>query len=232
MCAATTKIVVSKAEQRQRTRAALLDAVLDIIVSDGMRAVRQRAVALRAGVALGTTTYHFKRVEDLIISAFEYWRTNTQVAHNPYYRQIAELLQQNTGITDTRGKTTIVSSIYRLSVDYIIDQLTTRKQDRIIELAFYHEALSYPALQQLVQENWQSELELLAHVHSSLGSIQPENDARISFALFRQLEQDAIIADRPKLDTQKIHNTLHRHFALCFNIDLPMEPPRHDQNRQ
>ena len=50
----------------------MLQAALDIMIEDGIRSVRNRAVAKRAGVSLGSTTYHFESIEDLIISAFQY----------------------------------------------------------------------------------------------------------------------------------------------------------------
>lgn len=83
----------TREQQRQRTRALILQSVLDIIVSDGMRAVRHRAVAKRAGIALGTTTYHFTSIEDLIVSAFDYWQSQHQLHDNPYYQQMSTLLQ-------------------------------------------------------------------------------------------------------------------------------------------
>src|SRR5690606_30300634 len=41
-------------------RQAILDAAMRIIVRDGVRAVRHRAVAAEAGVPLSATTYYFK----------------------------------------------------------------------------------------------------------------------------------------------------------------------------
>ena len=54
--------------QREKTRARILQAVLDTMVEKGVRGVRHRAVAKRAGVSLGSTTYHFSSIEELIIS--------------------------------------------------------------------------------------------------------------------------------------------------------------------
>ena len=70
---------LSRSDQRQQTRNRILDAVLEIVVEEGMRAVRHRAVADRAGVSLGSTTYHFASIEELIISAFDYWRSRRQL---------------------------------------------------------------------------------------------------------------------------------------------------------
>lgn len=54
-----------------RTRSALLDAAVEIICTQGVTAVTQRAVAARAGTSLASTTYHFRTAEDLLVAAFE-----------------------------------------------------------------------------------------------------------------------------------------------------------------
>jgi len=78
------------------TRARINQATLQIIKRDGMRGVRHRAVAKEAGVPLGATTYHFKDIEDLIVSAFAYWRTQGggEGVANPYVSQILKFLEQ------------------------------------------------------------------------------------------------------------------------------------------
>lgn len=225
MCPASalSKPHQTKSEQREFTRARMLDAVLEIIVSDGMRAVRHRAVAERAGVALGTTTYHFKSMEDLIVSAFSYWCRRSELMENPYYQKMADLLAPYAESPMPEAlRSCVAGQIYELSVDYFNDQLTVRRQDRVIELAFYHESLCYDALRVLVLDTWQSELDHLIIAHRCIGSSRPEDDARITFSLFRTLEQEAVIANLPQLDTTIIRRTLHRHFTLSLGAQFPL----------
>ncbi len=54
----------------EQRRQAILEASLNIIVRDGIRAVRHRAVAREAGVPLSATTYYFKDLSDLIADTF------------------------------------------------------------------------------------------------------------------------------------------------------------------
>ena len=63
------------------------------LVEKGVRGVRHRAVAERAGVSLGSTTYHFSSIEDLIISAFKYWREQKIMRINPYYLEVENRLK-------------------------------------------------------------------------------------------------------------------------------------------
>ncbi|MFF4257170.1 TetR/AcrR family transcriptional regulator [Streptomyces sp. NPDC001663] len=53
-------------ERRQR----VLDAALDVLVSDGAAGITHRKVAARADVPLGSVTYHFASLADLLARAF------------------------------------------------------------------------------------------------------------------------------------------------------------------
>jgi TetR/AcrR family transcriptional regulator, regulator of biofilm formation and stress response len=222
--AATSPSPLSRSEQREQTRARILDAALAIIVDEGMRSIRHRAVAERAGVSLGSTTYHFSSIEELIISAFEHWRAGKTMEDNPYYRDIVGLLGpwEGTVVPPSRRKD-VADEILQASVAYIYDQLTGTRDDRIIEMAFYHESMRYASLRAVVASMWQVQISFLEQVHFMMGSTQPEADAMITSSLFRQLEQSALMSGTTDVDINKIHRDLSRHMSLCFNAALPKE---------
>ncbi|MEV0979398.1 MULTISPECIES: TetR family transcriptional regulator [unclassified Streptomyces] len=51
-------------------RARILDATLDVIADEGIAHVSHRRIAARAGVPLGSMTYHFKGIDQLLREAF------------------------------------------------------------------------------------------------------------------------------------------------------------------
>lgn len=53
-------------ERGQRKKAAIVHAAVAIALEQGFGAVRHRAVAQRAGVPLGSTTYYFNSLDDLL----------------------------------------------------------------------------------------------------------------------------------------------------------------------
>jgi len=218
-----SKTSQTKAEQRAQTRSKTLQAVLDIIAKDGMRAVRHRAVAERAGVSLGTTTYYFSSIEDLIISAFTEWRGRSMLAQNPYYQAMEALMsefKETLVLTDRRAE--VAQSIYQASVGYVLDQVNNHQQDRIIELAFYHESMHYPSLRENIIDGWQPQRNFLQLVHQKMGSQSPKDDADITFMLFRQFEQNAVMMGHAAPSANDIKHTLHRHMSLCFAVDISM----------
>jgi DNA-binding transcriptional regulator YbjK len=59
-----------RGEERRRT---ILDAALRVISRDGVGATTHRAVAAEAGVPLGTVTYHYGSIDNLLESALRWF---------------------------------------------------------------------------------------------------------------------------------------------------------------
>jgi len=49
----------------------IADAAWEVIARDGIEALSHRSVAAQAGVPLGSTTYHFKTLDDILVAAIE-----------------------------------------------------------------------------------------------------------------------------------------------------------------
>lgn len=62
----------SQAQRSSETRAALLDATLDLLVESGYKATTTTAVAFRAGVSLGALLHHFPTKTDLLTAAIDH----------------------------------------------------------------------------------------------------------------------------------------------------------------
>lgn len=215
----------SRETQREQTRARMLQAVLDIMVEKGVRGVRHRAVAERAGVSLGSTTYHFSSIEDLITSAFQHWREQKMKQVNPYYLEVENRLRPyKDAVVPQSERTKMAAWVCEQSVGYVCDQIEDKRYDRIIELSFYHESIRYPSLRTLLKKVRQVELQYLKAAHRIMGSPEPAADARATLALFRQLEQSAVMAVLPELDTRVIRETIRRHLSLCFGVQVPHIP--------
>ncbi|MCB1705491.1 MAG: TetR family transcriptional regulator [Halioglobus sp.] len=219
---AAVQLAGARAAGSEATRIKMLDAALDIMIEEGIRAVRHRAVAKRAGVSLGSTTYHFASIEEIIISAFEYWRSKALITDSPFYRKTRALLAPYVdGVVPAAERPRIAAQIYQISLGYLRSQLSGKRDDRLLELAFHHESVRYPTLHQLVVREGREQLAYLEVVHRAMGSVAPAEDARLTFSLFRQLEQSAVIEGAGRLDVGRVRRVLHRHMVLCFDIDLP-----------
>jgi DNA-binding transcriptional regulator YbjK len=95
--AARTRVARGPTDPTHRDRIA--DAALAIVLEQGVAAVSHRAVADRAGVPLGSTTYHFKSLDDLLVTA------RTRAAYDLYFAALhrpALMAPARAGVAVTR----------------------------------------------------------------------------------------------------------------------------------
>lgn len=122
----------------EQRRQLILDAAMRIVVRDGVRGVRHRAVAAEAGVPLSATTYYFKDIEDLLTDTFaqyversaaymaKLW-ANTEVV-------LRQLLARGDGSPQARAR--LADEVARMTADYVQRQLLTRRDFLMAEQAF------------------------------------------------------------------------------------------------
>lgn len=197
----------------------IIKATLRIIATEGVRGVRHRAVAKMAGVALGSTTYYFRDIEDLIASAFEYWRDSAGQEQSPYYGKIDQIISGLAG-GDESDKASYVAELFLNSKAYLVDQIFKGQDDRIIELAFYHEALLSNRLRPIVLEYWNTGVEVLTQVHAAFGSEHAHADAEITLAMFQQIERFSVLEENTEVTLARIDTSLKRLFYMCFGVEV------------
>jgi len=198
-------------------------ATLEVIKNQGMRAVRHRAVAAEAGVPLGSTTYHFKSIEDLIVSTFVYWLEQIDVGKNPKFVAIAESVTKLTQeqLREESTREAIAEQLYKDGYAYLKDQIIDNFDDRRIELAFHNEALRNSKLSGLLLESWQHDVNRLVHLYTLLGTSAPEQDAEITFAIIMQSEKRAMLLANKEERLKEYDNislTLKRHIYMVLGL--------------
>ena len=123
-----TRVARGPTDPTRRDRIA--DAALAIVLEQGVAAVSHRAVAERAGVPLGSTTYHFESLDDLLVTAVE--RANEQYAE--------DLRRWSRAITS--GDADLVDAI----CDFVDTALGVDRQRTRASYDLYFAALHRPAL--------------------------------------------------------------------------------------
>jgi AcrR family transcriptional regulator len=198
----------------------ILIATINVIKTHGMRGVRHRAVAAEAGVSLGSTTYHFKDIEDLISSTFIYWHKQLDVGKNPHFISIeADVMAFS---EQDISPQVLAEKLYQDGEVYLRNQIFDNSDDRRIELAFHNEALRNLQLSLLLRKSWQQEVDRICSLYQAIGTNSPVEDAEITFALVLQLEKKAmLIEDADELEAEfiKMKKILKRYIYLVAGAD-------------
>lgn len=200
-----------------KRRKQILEATLRVILRDGIRGVRHRAVAEEAQVPLASTTYYFKDLEELLSETFLFWNHGASIYAGRLKDEVAKYLDSMPSCSihhpDTRKK--LESTFSSLSIDYVLDQINNHQEDRQIELAFHHEATRNAKLRLVVRNRLNSHLESMAEFYELIGSPNPKADAQATISLLLRLEQDAVMDDEA-VDRSFIESTLSRHLHVMF----------------
>ncbi|WP_053162148.1 TetR/AcrR family transcriptional regulator [Pseudomonas sp. P1.8] len=202
-------------EQRRQD---ILDAAMRIVVRDGVRAVRHRAVAAEAQVPLSATTYYFKDIDDLLTDTFAQY-----VERSAAY--MAKLWVNNEGLLrdmiasgdgSPQARSNLADDIARLMADYVHRQLVTRREHLLAEQAFRQEALLNPRLAVLVRSHQQILLQGSCQLFQVLGSREPQQDAKVLTAIIGRMEYQGLINDTEPVAEEEMLGNLTRYMHLVL----------------
>ncbi|MFG0420262.1 TetR family transcriptional regulator [Ectopseudomonas khazarica] len=204
----------------EQRRQAILDAAMRIIVRDGVRSVRHRAVAAEAQVPLSATTYYFKDIDDLITDTFAQFVERSAAQMAAFWAGTQGVLQELVGRLDgsEQARRQLADEIAELAVQYVQRQLRDRRDHLIAEQAFQQEALLNPRLSDLVRAHRQILQQGVTHFFEVLGSRQPEQDAVLLTATIMRMEYQGLLDGVEHLDSQGMLAILKRYMNLVLGL--------------
>lgn len=204
----------------EQRRQAILDAAMRIIVRDGVRAVRHRAVAAEAGVPLAATTYYFKDIDDLLTDTFAQFVERSAAYMAKFWNSTEDRLQALVAALDgsVEARRQVADEIARLALEYVRHQLVARRDHLIAEQAFQQEALLNPRLHELVLAHQRILLQGVNEFFEVLGSEQPEQDAKLLTAIILRMEYQGLLEGTELLDNDGMLAILKRYMHLVLGL--------------
>ncbi len=202
----------------EQRRQQILDATLRIIVRDGVRAVRHRAVAAEAQVPLSATTYYFKDIEDLLSDAFAQHIERSAAYMAKLWAStealLREVMARHDGSPASRAQ--LADEIARMTAEYVQRQLHARRDCLMAEQAFLQEALLSPRLAHLVRAQQGILLRGACQLLQVLGSREPQQDAKVLTAIIGRMEYQALLAGTSSPDEDMLAIlTRYMHLVLA-----------------
>ena len=189
-----------------------------IVVRDGVRAVRHRAVAAEAGVPLSATTYYFKDIDDLLTDTFaQYVERSAAFMAKLWVNNeglLREMVLSGDGTPQARSK--LADDIARLMTDYVHRQLINRREHLMAEQAFRQEALLNPRLAELVRAHQQILLQGTRQLFEVLGSREPQEDAKVLTAIIGRMEYQGLLNDAEPVGEVEMLGILNRYMHLVL----------------
>ena len=211
----------SRAGSEQR-RKLILEAALRIVVREGVRGIRHRAVAKEADVPLAATTYYFKDIQELINDTFTLYAEQALEVVNQFSMKLYEPMEAAGGkslaeaLNSVNGPSSLVNVIVEAMSDYVADQVIKHRDALIAEQAFRYEAILNKNLHKLGEVHKQALMRKIIDLLTLIKSPHPEEDAAIVLAVINRVEYEGLLVEPEDLDKDKIQRILRRQLELMF----------------
>lgn len=199
----------------QARRIAILEATLKLIVAEGIRGVRHRAVASLAQVPLASTTYYFSDIKELIHDALTFHVEKTMAANLALEKQsFAALGDFNAAcLKDRSRRAKLVTMLSGFVCEHIKSHAKDR-EGRLLELAFHEEALRNPALAQAIVALDDAIFGPMMGFFSQIGASAPRALACQMLGLIRLLEYRYTVRPWDEIECQSaVTSLLESQFA-------------------
>ena len=209
----------SRAGSEQRRRL-ILEASLRIVIREGVRGIRHRAVAKEANVPLAATTYYFKDIQELINDTFTLYAEQALDVVNQFSMRLYEPISGGEGksfleaISNASGMLEVIADNM---TQYAIEQITEHREALVAEQAFRYEAILNPHLRKLGQVHKQALMQKLTDLMNLIQSPNPAADANIVIAVLHRIEYEGLLVDPKDLNREEIRATLLRQLTLMFS---------------
>ncbi|MBU2709681.1 TetR/AcrR family transcriptional regulator [Zooshikella harenae] len=204
-------------EQRRRL---ILEASLRLVIREGVRGVRHRAVAKEADVPLSATTYYFKDINDLIADTFTYFVDVGAESMRRFWNGAEEVLfaQLNNEPNSGENLRVIQMRLVDLGVQYLMQQIEQHRDYLLAEQAFQFESLRDGRLSQLARLHQENMLVDLTRFFKAIKTSDPETDAYLTLAVILRLEYDALLGYPETITQEQIKHKLTRHLQLILQL--------------
>lgn len=204
----------------EQRRQAILDASMRIIVRDGVRAIRHRAVAAEAQVPLSATTYYFKDIDDLIIDTFALFIERSAANMAAFWLSVQAELERVVRYRESNSEVlqVMVDYIVRMTVDYVHSELIHGRDRLMAEQALRVEALINPRLHDLVNAHRKILWSGVDKLFEAMGSPQPFEDAQAFVAIVLRMEYQGLLDGMDNLDLDEWRAVLTRYLCLVMKL--------------
>lgn len=208
----------SRAGSEQRRRA-ILEAALRIVVRDGVRGVRHRAVAREADVPLSATTYYFRDISDLITDTFTLFVEMGAEKFRSFWEDSHCALRNTIRHTSDSAEfgQHLINATTDLATAYVLNRLRHHRDYLIAEQAFKLECLRNANLRSIAFKHQQYLLNDLVGFFRQAGSDNAGVDARLMFMVIMSVEYEGLLQNPDSLDETTIRGYLHRQVEIMLN---------------
>jgi DNA-binding transcriptional regulator YbjK len=204
----------------EQRRLAILHAALRVLVRDGVRGVRHRAVAKEANVPLSATTYYFKDIHDLLADAFTLFANEVMETFvDPFWSQANEWIRAYPeGLSKSSPQAAeLIDHMASMGANYILARVRDHRQHLVLEHAFWYAALTDERMHGIALLHGRRLLEHLRHILEYVGAAEVNLGAKSILTTVRGLEYEGMIGSS-EFTVEKITAALRHEIRAVLSV--------------
>lgn len=186
-----TSATVQRQARGEERRVAILRATWQVVLADGVRGVKHRAVAKAAGVPLASTTYYFKDIQALLVESFQLFANESLAQFTQPFWQRAEIELAALPLDANREE--LETILVELTTEFIELRLHDHREHLVMEYAFWYAALHDAELKAAVRDMALAWIRLLLPCLARFQLTNDEQAARTLLGAVRRVEYEGLI---------------------------------------
>lgn len=204
----------------EQRRLAILEAALRVVVRDGVRGVRHRAVAAEADVPLSATTYYFKDIHDLLADAFTLFVEKTvKTFLDPFWSRVNDWIQdlpRNTRQSPEHMQQ-VITHMSRMGSQHILMRIREHRDHLVTEHAFWYAALADERLHAMAMQYGSRQLGYFIQILEYVGANDVQLGARALVTTVRRLEYEGML-DAVSVNDDYVHDVLNHQIRAVLSV--------------
>lgn len=197
-------------QSSEQRRIAILEAALRVLVRDGVRGVRHRAVAAEAGVPLSATTYYFKDIHDLLADALTLFASDmVQNFVEPFWARAGEWIRAfpPEARNNPAQMAEIVDHMAAMGSQYILTRVREHRQQLLLEHAFWYAALTDERMHGIALQHGRHLMQSFIGLLEYFGVAEADLAAKSIIMTVRGLEYEGLVGS-PDFTPEKVRAAL------------------------
>lgn len=211
-------MIESTLKKSQVSKKKLLNACLEIIGANGLSGVTFRAVATKADLPLGLTSYYFKNKDAMLIEAYYLFHESSMVPVNQFVEKISLFLAQMQPYDLKKQPRTpdFIEQLTQITTAYIKAQVVDHAMDRKIAAAFMHAAIVDPMIRELVAQRQDDFIAMGEGLLRELGVSEPRLVSNLFLSLTNHVEKQLLLENKKRFDQQTVDTTFKHFFSAVL----------------
>lgn len=207
-------------ESSEQRRLAILHAALRVLVRDGVRGLRHRAVAKEAEVPLSATTYYFKDIHDLLADAFALFTNETvQTFVDPFWSRANEWVRSYP--KDTKQNPVLLAELVdhmaAMGANYILTRVREHREHLVLEHAFWYAALTDARMHEMALQHGRRILVNFIQILDYVGVKEVELGAKSILVTVRRLEYEGMLGAED-FTQEKVRDALRHQIRAVLTV--------------